>query len=70
MNPLSPDKILRNLDHGYSMTHEEQAEVAAYIRQLQQAVLSEREACAKECEGRGITYAPHCAAAIRARSGK
>lgn len=27
----------------------------------------EREACAKECEGRGITYAPHCAAAIRAR---
>lgn len=30
--------------------------------------IHEREACAKECEGRGITYAPHCAAAIRARN--
>ena len=37
MNPLSPDKILRNLEHGYFMTHQEQAEAAQYIRQLQQA---------------------------------
>jgi len=34
MNQLSPDKILRNLEHGYFMTHEEQAEAAAYIRSL------------------------------------
>ena len=40
MNPLSPDKILRNLEHGYFMTHEEQAEAAAYIRQLQQENLT------------------------------
>ena len=37
MNPLSPEKILRNLDHGYFMTHQEQSEAAAYIRQLQQS---------------------------------
>ena len=47
MNPLSPKQILRNLEHGYFMTHQEQAEAAAYIRQLQQAVLDEREACAE-----------------------
>jgi hypothetical protein len=38
MNPLSPEKILRNLDHGYFMTHQEQAEAAQYIRQLQKEV--------------------------------
>ncbi len=38
MNPLSPEKILRNLDHGYTMTHQEQAEAAEYIRQLQQEI--------------------------------
>jgi len=46
MNQLSPDKILRNLEHGYFMTHEEQAEAAQYIRQLQQenlALLGKRE---------------------------
>jgi hypothetical protein len=37
MNPLSPNQILRNLEHGYFMTHQEQAEAAQYIRQLQQA---------------------------------
>ena len=37
MNPLSPEKILRNLDHGYFMTHPEQAEAAQYIRELQKA---------------------------------
>ena len=44
MNPLSPEKILRNLDHGYFMTHEEQAEAAAYIRQLQQEIEALKEA--------------------------
>jgi hypothetical protein len=47
MNPLSPNQILRNLENGYFMTHREQEEAAQYIRQLQQAVLDEREACAK-----------------------
>lgn len=35
MNPLSPEQILRNLENGFFMTHQEQAEAAAYIRQLQ-----------------------------------
>ena len=37
MNPLSPNQILRNLEHGYFMTHQEQSEAAQYIRQLQQS---------------------------------
>ena len=37
MNQLSPEKILRNLEHGYFMTHQEQAEAAQYIRQLQKS---------------------------------
>lgn len=40
MNPLSPNQILRNLEHGYFMTHQEQSEAAQYIRQLQQEVES------------------------------
>jgi hypothetical protein len=32
MNLLTPEKILRNLDHGFFMTHQEQAEAAALIR--------------------------------------
>lgn len=35
--PMTPEQILRNLDNGYFMTHEEQAEAAAYIRQLQKS---------------------------------
>jgi len=35
MNPLSPEQILRNLENGYFMTHQEQAEAAQYIRDLQ-----------------------------------
>ena len=35
MNPLSPNQILRNLEHGYFMTHQEQSEAAQYIRDLQ-----------------------------------
>jgi len=37
MNPLSPNQILRVLENGYFMTHQEQAEAAQYIRQLQQS---------------------------------
>ena len=40
MNPLSPEKILRNLENGYFMTHQEQAEAAQYIRELQQENLT------------------------------
>ena len=47
MNPLNPNQLLRILENGYFMTHQEQADAAQYIRQLQQAVLDEREACAK-----------------------
>jgi hypothetical protein len=35
MNPLSPKQILRNLENGFFMTHQEQTEAAEYIRQLQ-----------------------------------
>ena len=40
MNPLSPEQILRNLDHGFTMTRQEQSEAAQYIRQLQQENLT------------------------------
>lgn len=35
MNPLSPKQILRNLENGFFMTHQEQTEAAEYIRLLQ-----------------------------------
>jgi hypothetical protein len=60
MNPLSPNQILRNLENGFFMTHQEQSEAAQYIRQLQQsnealkeAVFREREACAQLCDDEG-----------------
>jgi len=34
---MTPDKILRNLTNGYYMSHQEQEEAAAYIRQLQES---------------------------------
>jgi hypothetical protein len=40
MNPLSPNQILRILENGYFMTHQEQSEAAQYIRQLQQENLT------------------------------
>ena len=40
MNPLNPNQILRILENGYFMTHQEQAEAAQYIRQLQQENLT------------------------------
>lgn len=66
---MNPDKILRNLDHGYFMTYQEQFEAAQYIRQLQQAVLDEREACAKLCEEWSASFddGVFFAATIRAR---
>ena len=36
--PMTPEQILRNLDNGYVMTRQQQAEAAAYIRQLQQEI--------------------------------
>jgi len=50
MNPLSPDKILRNLENGYFMTHQEQAEAAQYIRELQQMNAALRESLAMNAE--------------------
>ena len=50
MNPLSPEKILRNLDHGFFMTHEEQSEAAQYIRQLQQSNEVLKEGLLKSAE--------------------
>jgi hypothetical protein len=40
MNPLNPNQILRILENGYFMTHQEQSEAAQYIRQLQQENLT------------------------------
>jgi len=40
MNPLSPKQILRNLENGFFMTHQEQTEAAEYIRNLQQDILT------------------------------
>jgi hypothetical protein len=37
MNPLSPKQILRNLENGFFMTHQEQTDAANYIRQLQKS---------------------------------
>jgi hypothetical protein len=69
MNPLNPNQLLRILENGYFMTHQEQADAAQYIRQLQQAVLDEREACAKVCEELSKANWTFCnfAEAIRAR---
>ena len=40
---MTPDKILRNLENGYFMTHQEQDETAKYIRALQQSNKAMRE---------------------------
>lgn len=37
MNRLSPKQILRNLENGFFMTHQEQTEAAQLIRQLQES---------------------------------
>jgi dynactin complex subunit len=40
---MTPDKILRNLENGYFMTHVEQEEAANYIRALQESNRAIRE---------------------------
>lgn len=40
---MTPDKILRNLENGYFMTHQEQDETAKYIKDLQQSNRAMRE---------------------------
>jgi hypothetical protein len=37
LSALSPNKILRNLENGFFMSHQEQTEAADYIRQLQES---------------------------------
>ena len=50
MKPISPKQILRNLEHGYFMTHQEQNEAAQYIRQLQQSNEVLKEGLLKSAE--------------------
>jgi hypothetical protein len=50
MNPLSPNQILRNLENGYFMTHQEQAEAAQYIRELQNINAALRESLIMNAE--------------------
>ena len=38
LSALSPAKILRNLENGFFMRHQEQTDAADYIRQLQNDV--------------------------------
>ena len=40
MNPLSPKQILRNLENGFFMTHQEQTEAAEYIKNLQKDIIT------------------------------
>ena len=40
---MTPEKILRNLENGYFMTHQEQDETAKYLRQLQESNKAMRE---------------------------
>ena len=60
MNPLNPTQILRVLENGYFMTHQEQAEAAQYIRQLQQenlTLLGKREWVGLTDEELNLIYA-------------
>jgi hypothetical protein len=50
MNPLSPTQILRVLENGYFMTHQEQAEAAQYIRELQKMNAALRESLIMNAE--------------------
>jgi hypothetical protein len=50
MNPLSPEQILRNLDNGFVMTRQQQAEAAQYIRELQQMNTALRESLAMNAQ--------------------
>ena len=48
--PMTPEQILRNLDNGYIMTRQQQAEAAQYIRQLQQSNEALKEGLLKSTE--------------------
>jgi hypothetical protein len=50
INPLSPKQILRNLENGFFMTHQEQTEAAEYIRQLQQSNEALKDGLLKSAE--------------------
>ena len=50
MNPLNPTQILRVLENGYFMTHQEQAEAAQYIRELQKMNAALRESLIMNAE--------------------
>lgn len=50
MKPISPNQILRNLENGCFMTHQEQSEAAQYIRQLQQSNEVLKEGLLKSAE--------------------
>ncbi len=50
MNPLNPNQILRNLENGYFMTHQEQTEAANYIRNLQKDVTTLAETVILQAE--------------------
>jgi hypothetical protein len=50
MNPLSPNQILRNLENGFFMTHQEQEEAAQYIRELQKINAALRESLIMNAE--------------------
>lgn len=50
MNPLSPKQILRNLENGFFMTHQEQTEAAEYIKNLQQDIITLAETVLLQAE--------------------
>jgi hypothetical protein len=50
MKPLSPKQILRNLENGFFMTHQEQTEAAEYIKNLQQDIITLAETVLLQAE--------------------
>jgi uncharacterized protein YoaH (UPF0181 family) len=50
MNPLSAKQILRNLENGFFMTHQEQTEAAEYIKNLQQDIITLAETVLLQAE--------------------
>jgi len=50
LSAISPVKILRNLENGFFMSHQEQTEAADYIRNLQQDVTTLAETVILQAE--------------------
>lgn len=50
LSASSPAKILRNLENGFFMSHQEQTDAANYIRQLQKSNESLKEGLIKNAE--------------------